>query len=157
MSGPAKSTPALRLRVIRSRIELIGLVLLHLMASVMPWLAQLPWWVRAALSLGVVASAVLEWRRWSRVLPLDIRLLPDGRWGVGASSFDEIEATLQPGAFRSTFLIVLPLLLADGGKRRVVLWPDSASADDLRRLRAWLRWGATFGADTKEGEEADAV
>jgi hypothetical protein len=157
MSGPAKSIPALRLRVVRSRIELIGLAILHLMALAMPWLAQLPWWVRIVLSLGVVASTALEWRRWSRQRPLDLRLLPDGRWGIGTSSFDEIEATLLPGAFRATFLIMLPLLLVDGGKRRILLWPDSAPADDLRRLRAWLRWGATFGADEEESKEADAI
>lgn len=151
-----KSTPALRFTVAPSRLALAGLALLHLMALAMPWFAQLGMAVRFALLAVVCLSAFIEWHRWGRGLPLDLRLLPDGKWGVGASPFDEIEAALLPGVFRSNHLIVLPLAFADGSKRRIVLWPDSAPADELRRLRAWLRWGAEFGVSDDAGEAEES-
>jgi hypothetical protein len=47
---------------------------------------------------------------------------------------------LLPGSSVSRWLIVM--ILGEVGKRgrSLVLLPDSAAAEELRRLRAWLRW-----------------
>lgn len=49
------------------------------------------------------------------------------------------EAQLQPGSYVSGWLIVL-ILRANGRLRSLVLLPDAAAAEELRRLRVWLRW-----------------
>lgn len=50
------------------------------------------------------------------------------------------EARVLPGSYVSGWLIVVNL--GKGGKRgrSLVLLPDSAAAEELRRLRVWLRW-----------------
>ena len=50
------------------------------------------------------------------------------------------EADILPGSYVSVWLIVV--MLGRGGRRArpLVLLADSAAAEDLRRLRAWLRW-----------------
>jgi len=50
------------------------------------------------------------------------------------------EAEILPDAYVSRWLVVLNL--AEAGRRSlsVVLLPDSAPADELRRLRVWVRW-----------------
>ena len=50
------------------------------------------------------------------------------------------EAEILPDSYVSSWLIVV-VLGADGERQRsLVLLPDAATADELRRLRAWLRW-----------------
>ncbi len=50
------------------------------------------------------------------------------------------EAEILPGSYVSGWLTVV-ILGASGGRRRsLVLLPDAAAAEDLRRLRVWLRW-----------------
>ena len=61
----------------------------------------------------------------------------------GARSQDGLghwqETEILPGSYVSGWLIVL--ILGAGGRRRsLVLLPDAAAAEDLRRLRVWLRW-----------------
>ena len=50
------------------------------------------------------------------------------------------EAEILPGSYVSGWLVVV--ILGAGGRRgrSLVLLPDSAAAEELRRLRAWLRW-----------------
>jgi len=50
------------------------------------------------------------------------------------------ETRVLPGSYVSAWLIVMNL--DKDGKRgySLVLLPDSAAAEELRRLRAWLRW-----------------
>ena len=49
------------------------------------------------------------------------------------------EAEILPGSYVSTWLTVVNLG-ASGRRRSLVLLPDAAAAEDLRRLRVWLRW-----------------
>jgi hypothetical protein len=53
------------------------------------------------------------------------------------------DAEVLPGSYVSRWLIVLILGIEGRRRRSLVLLPDSAAADDLRRLRAWLRWRLT--------------
>jgi hypothetical protein len=118
------------------------LLALHLLALPMPWLAALSWPARVGLDGMVCGLAAWQVWRWRQPVPTALRLLPDGMWAM-AWAGREHEAVLLPGAYVTVHLIVLPLKLAGGPTYRLVLWPDSADRDDLRRLRAWLRWGAS--------------
>ncbi|HET9482330.1 MAG TPA: protein YgfX, partial [Xanthomonadales bacterium] len=87
----------------------------------------------------VVAGLVEARRRWyaHRDTPTRLVLTSDGRWNVvvdemqwRASLVDAVE--LGP-------LLAMTLRGDDGTTRRYALLPDSADADELRRLRVWLR------------------
>lgn len=60
----------------------------------------------------------------------------DGRWHEG-----------RPGRnhFVSAALVVLELEPEGGGRKWMVLIEDSASPQDFRRLRVWLRWRRSLG------------
>lgn len=59
------------------------------------------------------------------------------RWQDGSGEWRDGE--ILSGSYVSGWLLVL--ILRGGGRRRsLVLLPDAAAADDLRRLRVWLRW-----------------
>lgn len=50
------------------------------------------------------------------------------------------DAAISPGSYVSRWLIVVILADDDRRRRSLVLLPDAATADELRRLRVWLRW-----------------
>ena len=91
-------------------------------------------------ALAIVAAGLLEARwRWLSFGAKRTRfvLTSDGRWTVvtgdrewRASLVDAVE--LGP-------LLAMTLRGDDGTTRRYALLPDSADADELRRLRVWLR------------------
>lgn len=85
------------------------------------------WHLAAALARGESALHALELDAGGAVRYQDGL----GRWH---------ETELRPGGYVSAWLIVMPLAAGGGRSRRLVLLPDSAPADELRRLRAWLRW-----------------
>jgi len=55
----------------------------------------------------------------------------EGRWR---------EAEVLPDSYVSTWLIVVILGINGRRDRSLVLLPDAATAEELRRLRTWLRW-----------------
>ena len=82
-----------------------------------------------------LAPALHRGRRGVRALELGAK--GDARWQDGSGTWHE--AAVQPGSYVSTWLVVVNL----GRGRRdpsLLLLPDSAAADELRRLRVWLRW-----------------
>ena len=103
----------------------------------LPAVAFLPVAAGIALAWGWHLGQVLQWgTRGVRTLVL----APDGgtRWQDGSGQWNE--GSILPGSYVSGWLVVVNL---DGGGRHVyplVLLPDSAAAEELRRLRVWLRW-----------------
>jgi len=85
------------------------------------------WHLAPALQLGRRAVRALE-----------LGAAGDARWQDGSGRWNDAE--IQAGAYVSNWLVVLNL--GTPGRRgcSLVLLPDSAPADDLRRLRVWLRW-----------------
>lgn len=146
-----RSCPPLRVHLRRSRFELALLAALHLFALPMPWLSALPLAARVVIDLVLLISAAYYVRRWLRFPYTGLRLLPDGAWAL-ASGDIEAEAVLMPGGYRTVHLVVLPLRTTEQRTIRLVLWPDSASPDELRRLRAWLRWGASAVQKGQSGQ-----
>lgn len=101
--------------------------------------------LRAALAVGVVASAVFYLRRDALLrLPVSIvKAVLDGGglWHLSLRDGQELEARLEPGAFVQPYLIALTFRVGARRRRSLVLWPDSASPDALRQLRVRLRAG----------------
>ncbi|MFH1043949.1 MAG: protein YgfX [Pseudomonadota bacterium] len=85
------------------------------------------WHLAPALQLGRRAVRALE-----------VRAKSDARWQDGSGQWNEAE--IQPGNYVSNWLVVVNLGAPGGRGRRLVLLPDCAAAEELRRLRVWLRW-----------------
>ena len=120
----------------------VGVALALALAAV--WTAALDDWLRAAVTLAVLALLRSALRRARE--PCRLRLLADGTIQVWQAD-DWRDATVDAASFVSPALIVLSLH-AEHGRLRRVLVPDSAPADALRRLRVSLRWGGRTPRDT---------
>jgi toxin CptA len=127
---------------------LAGMLVLALAAIT---LAALPGSVQLALGIAVAGLGGWGWRRASRTARL--RITADG----GLQGLDEAaewrDADVSGDSFVSTGLIVLRYRIdsqrLDGQSgRSLTLLPDSAPADDLRRLRVSLRWIRRTRSDT---------
>lgn len=106
------------------------------------------WISLPALALPlVVAGIVLTWawqlalalhRRDAAIHTLELNAAGGARYQDGLGQWRE--AGILPGCYVSRWLIVVAL--GAGGRRRhcLVLLPDSASEEQLRQLRVWLRW-----------------
>ncbi|MFB9068989.1 protein YgfX [Pseudofulvimonas gallinarii] len=127
-------------------------------------------WQRAlTLTLVVAAGVALAFARWpmaGRILALLIYAAcvalvvrrvrqaswsavswsADGSWRIACDDGKERPATLQESRLFGP-LIALRLRVGDA-VLRVLLWPDSADADDLRRLRIRLGRESGQGGDT---------
>ncbi|HZX30669.1 MAG TPA: protein YgfX [Rhodocyclaceae bacterium] len=106
-----------------------------------------PWavWVRAVLAVAVVVSALLA-RRSGRPAVTALRLLGNGRVECRLEGDSEFRsAELQPGNTVHPWLSVIRLSV-DMRPVTVVMLPDSATTEEFRRLRVWLRWRADFSA-----------
>jgi hypothetical protein len=65
---------------------------------------------------------------------------------------------VQPESVVWPWLIVLHAREQRNGARlRVVLWPDSAHPEQLRRLRAWLRWRFERWQAQQQAQEQDPL
>lgn len=103
----------------------------------LPGLAFVP--VAAGVSLAWaahVAQALQRGKGAARALELGEQGL--ARWRDGAGHWRETE--ILPGSYASDWLVVVKLGGSAWRGRSVVLLPDSAAAEELRRLRVWLRW-----------------
>lgn len=125
-----------------SRILALALTVVAAAALACAWVG-LP---RAAF-VPVAAGLILAWAwhlaqalRLGRSAMRSLELSADGsaRFQDASEQWHQVE--IQPGSYVSPWLVVV--ITAAGGRRRraLVLLPDSATADELRRLRVWLRW-----------------
>ncbi len=114
------------------------LVIVHLGAGVAALTLTVPAWQKGGLVFVILASGVFYlWRKWCipfTALHLDVRGGCSVATKIGAGE----TAIILSGITLLSVLIVLKLGVADQ-RHTLVLMPDSAPADDLRRLRVWLR------------------
>jgi hypothetical protein len=99
-------------------------------------LAALPLLVHVLL---IAVVGVYGWHaiRHLRLLPVQTLEHRSGCWFVCVD--DVLQSVdLEKNIFLGYGIISLSFILPTGRKKRVVLWPDSADADSLRRLRAAL-------------------
>jgi toxin CptA len=135
-------TPALRLDLRPSRLLAVLLLLAHGLALTAVWIS-LDAWARALLGAGIVLSGAYSAARALHLLGqgvASLELHEDGRASWSARDGGRREGRLGRNNFVSAVLVVLELESAGRGRTRVVLMGDSATPDDLRRLRVWLRW-----------------
>jgi toxin CptA len=128
--------------------RLLGLLLLGMatLALVSVRLAALPGAIQLALGAAVVGLGAWGWRRG---LPLaSLRIAADGRLQCLDDAAEWGDAEVLGDSFVSLALIVLRCRTADQRLRTLVLLPDSADADELRRLRVSLRWAGHTRSDT---------
>ena len=103
----------------------------------LPRLAFLPAATGIALAwIWHLAPALQRGRRAVRAL--ELRAGGEARWQDGSGQWNE--AQIQAGAYVSNWLVVVNLCTPGRRGRSLVLLPDCAAAEELRRLRVWLRW-----------------
>ena len=127
----------------RLGLLLAGMLLLALAAVA---LAALPGGLQ--LALGMMVAGLGAWA-WRRACPQDrLRVAADGRLQCLDDAAEWRDAEILGDSFVSSALIVLRYRTAGGQVRALTLLPDSAAADDLRRLRVSLRWTRRTRSDT---------
>ena len=127
----------------RLGLLLAGMLLLALSAV---YLAALPGRLQLALGVAVTGLSVWGWRRASPMASL--RIAGDGRLQYLDDMAEWRDAEVLGDSFVSTALIVVRYRPAVGRLHTLTLLPDSADADDLRRLRVSLRWTRRTHSDT---------
>ena len=85
------------------------------------------WHLAQALQRGAGAARALE-----------LAAKGDIRWQDGSGQWHDAE--VLPSSYVSDWLVVVNLGVAGARGRSLVLLPDCALAEELRRLRVWLRW-----------------
>ena len=128
--------------------RMLGLLLLGMggLSLVAISLSALPGAVRFSLGAGLIVLLGWNWRRVRRTESL--RIAPDGRLqsqdaGQGWRDVEVLgDSVVSPG------LTVVRYRFSGAGVRTLVLLPDSAPAEDLRRLRVSLRWAGRTRSDT---------
>lgn len=129
--------PSRRLGLLR-----LGMMALALIAV---WIAALPTEARLMFSGGTIGLVMLGSRR-AQFKDI-VRVVADGRLLCLDQQGEWREAEVIGDSFVSTGLIVLRYRLPGGRVRALTLLSDSASADDLRRLRVSLRWASHTRSD----------
>lgn len=110
-------------------------------------LTAMPLKFKGALS-GSVLAGLGGWG-WLKRRPFpQIRLEADGTIHVRAGESAWQRAEVLPGSHVASAWCVVRLKAANTRQYALTLLPDSADADDLRKLRVLLRWGRHIRLDT---------
>jgi toxin CptA len=125
-----------------SRILALALTLMAGTALACAWIS-LPGLAFVPVAAGIVltwashlAQALQRGGRAARALELDAQ--GRARWQDVSGQWQEAE--ILPSSYASDWLIVVNMRGSGRRGRSLVLLPDSAAAEELRRLRVWLRW-----------------
>lgn len=141
--------PPLRIGVRRSVLLPTATVAVGLLAAGAVATCGFPLPLQAPLLLFALLLTVRAVQLNERQAGLDLQLTADGYWLVhrrDAVGGDEQRYRLREAAALGP-LLTLRLVASDAAPVSLVLLPDSASADELRRLRVWLRLGAGRATD----------
>jgi hypothetical protein len=133
----------LRIPIPRSNLMAAALVFMHAVAAscVLVFSPGLTW----SLAGGTALAASLVYYLWRDALllaphsPVEMILRGDGACILLTRGGGEVQGRISGSTFVSTPLIAMNVRTESGKKRSVVLLPDSATAEDRRRLRVWLR------------------
>jgi hypothetical protein len=144
----------LRFPLQSSRILAALLALLHLIA-LFSAVVSLDGWPLALVEAGVCLSALgtigEALRRWPDSA-LELELHDDGRAAWRDRGGIWHEANLRNSNYVSSWLMIVALAVPRtlASRRLLVLLPDAAAPEDLRRLRAWLRWRTGMAQNTRD-------
>jgi toxin CptA len=128
--------------------RLLGLLLVGMaaLALVSIGLAALPGAIQSALGVAVIGLSAWGWRqaRFTEAL----RTTAGGRLQCPDGQGEWCDVEVLGNSLVSPALIVLRYRPPGARVRTLVLLPDSAEADVLRRLRVSLRWARHTRSDT---------
>ena len=125
-----------------SRVLALALTLMAGVALACAWISLPgPAFLAVAAGIGLawmfhLTQALQRGRRAARALELSEQGPP--RWQDGSGRWHDAE--ILPSSYVSDWLIVINLRGNGRRGRSLVLLPDGAAAEELRRLRVWLRW-----------------
>ena len=137
--------PVQRIAITPSVRLAMALCVLHLAAGGAAWLAPIPLWLKAVLTLAIAISLVYFLSRTAMLHAAEavvaLEIGDNGRMSFQTRQGKWRECELLGSSFVSPRLTILNLKLAGVRRvRHVVLVPDNVAAADFRRLRTWLRW-----------------
>jgi hypothetical protein len=136
----------------RSRLFLLFLACSHALAAVGMLFASMPLWAQFTAFLFLILSLLYAVRHYTNRQPLAVWLYPRGDLGLVLSGckLPPLPARLETAALVLPWLCIFSwrydtnvlFALPQTAPRRgvIVLLPDSAVPNSLRRLRLWLRW-----------------
>lgn len=130
----------------RSLLLLALQLVMGALAALAIGLADLPRLVQPVLTAVLLGALGLSIWQWRRPLP-GLRIKASGQVQIDGGKSGWQDVTVLPGSFVSPGLGVVRLRSREA-THRLVLLPDSASADVLRRLRLSLRWAPRTRSDT---------
>src|SRR6266540_116202 len=135
------AAPALRIDL-KPSLQLAALLgVAHILALAAAWVS-LAGWPRYLVACGVLLSGavcLVETLHRSSTGAVSLELHADGRASWRDRNGAWHEGKLGADHFVSTALVVMGLDQVERGRKWVVLMADSAPAEELRRLRIWLR------------------
>jgi len=145
--------PPIALRPSRQLTFMLGAA--HAAVLVLSGFLPLEWWIRSLLGALLMFSAMHSiyhhaLRRSAGSVDT-LEFLDRARLLVRTRDGRRHDAQVLGSSFVSVALIILNLGIA--GRRfplHVVIPGDSADAEELRRIRVWLRWGPQAPADAAE-------
>jgi len=128
--------------------RLLGLLLLSMAALSMAaiYLADIPSLIQTLMGLVVIGLSIGGGRRARFAKAL--RMMADGTLQCQDGEGEWREVEVLGDSLVSPALIVLRYRFETQRVRTQVLLPDSADAEDLRRLRVSLRWARHTRSDT---------
>jgi toxin CptA len=144
---------------LRHSFQLAGLLsVAHVLALVSAWIG-LAGWPQYLVIAGIfisAASCFTEAFHRSAGAVTALELHTEGRAAWRDRGGDWHECRLRRDNFVSVPLIVIGLDQSKPNRQWIVLLPDSAPAEEMRRLRVWLRWGVPgSGKDADHGTAPD--
>ncbi|MEX1032067.1 MAG: protein YgfX [Cellvibrionaceae bacterium] len=116
----------------------VFLVASHLLAALAVWFSALPWWLCLLVDVAVLADLLWSLRQHYRLGRRQLRYV-DGRWWLADHRGEESLELI--GEYLVTPWLLVLRFKRSAGSATLVLPPDSAATDDLRRLRVLLRFG----------------
>jgi hypothetical protein len=135
--------PLLTVTLSRSRRLAGGLAVAHGLAAACA-VACVPGWGWSGAALAAIAASLVRalgrdaWLTAPAAVAA-VSLRDDGGCDLRLRDGSILPGTVAGASFVSVGLVALVVRLDRGGVRAVAILADSAPADDLRRLRAWLR------------------
>ena len=132
-------------RIEPSRIMLMFLISIHLVALIALWLANLHILMTIALTLAILCYGVYSYGRFYRLahaMSVHSLRLEGTDWNLELSNARQVQVTLVNEMVIFSWFISLQFQEIDcRTKYSVALFRDSANKDALRRLRIWLKHG----------------
>lgn len=135
----------LKLSLRPSRLLATLLALAHGAAIAIILLVSIPQWLQALAVTCLAVQLFIVLRRHALLRAPDslvaIEIHSDNTISVQMRRGEWSNCTVLGDSYVTAYLVVLNLRQADSrAVKRVVILPDGIDAEELRRLRVWLRW-----------------